>query len=103
MHAQWSVMDRNSIIALLLYRHRKLRRNRLHWVHLIIKKREEFGAFTRYLMNYELTQRSFFNHFRKLVASFDELHSRQKESLQHRDSKMRNCIQPVEMLAVAVT
>ena len=39
-------MDRNSIIALyLLYRRRKRRRNRLHWVHPIIQKREEFGAF----------------------------------------------------------
>jgi len=38
VHAQWSVMDRNSIIA-LLYRHRKLRRNRLHRVHPIINKR----------------------------------------------------------------
>jgi len=48
VHAQWYAMDRNSIIALfLLYRHRKRGRNRLHWVHPEIKKknREEFGAF----------------------------------------------------------
>jgi hypothetical protein len=39
-------MDRNSVIALLLlYRRRERRRNRLHWVHPITKKREEFGAF----------------------------------------------------------
>ena len=39
-------MDRNSIIALFwLCRRRKCRRDRLHWVHPIIKKREEFGAF----------------------------------------------------------
>jgi hypothetical protein len=37
-------MDRNSIIALVfLYRRRKRRRNRLHWVHR--EKKEEFGAF----------------------------------------------------------
>jgi len=38
-------MDRNSIVALLLYRRRKWRRDRLLWVHPGIKKREEFGAF----------------------------------------------------------
>ena len=39
-------MDHNSnIILYLLYRRRKRRRNRLHWVHPIIQKREEFGAF----------------------------------------------------------
>jgi hypothetical protein len=30
------------------------------------------------------------------------MHRRLKDSLQRRNSKMRNCIQPVEMLAVAV-
>jgi len=37
------------------------------------------------------------------VSSIDEMHRRLKESLQRRNSKMRNCIQPVEMLAVAIT
>jgi len=60
MHAQRYAVDRNSIIALfLLYRRRKRRRNRLHWVHPIIQKREEFGAFTHYWVNYEVTQTSF--------------------------------------------
>ena len=96
-------MDRNSIIAvLLLYRHRKRRRNRLHWVHPIIQKREEFGAF--YILFNELRDdaNKFFNYCRMSVSSFDELHRRLKESLQRRNSKMKNCIQPVEMLAVAI-
>jgi hypothetical protein len=39
-------MDRNSIIALfLLYHHRKRGRIRLRWVHPVIQKMEEFGAF----------------------------------------------------------
>ena len=42
------------------------------------------------------------NYFRMSVSSFDEMHRRLKESLQRRNSKMRNRIQPVEMLAVAV-
>jgi hypothetical protein len=44
VHAQVSTMDRNSSIALFLYRRRKRRRNGLHWFHPIIQKREEFGA-----------------------------------------------------------
>jgi hypothetical protein len=38
-------MDRNTITALFLYRHRKRRRNGQHWVNTIIKKRDELGAF----------------------------------------------------------
>jgi hypothetical protein len=45
VHAQWSAMDRNSIIALfILYNRRRCRCNRLHRVHPIIQKREELGA-----------------------------------------------------------
>ena len=97
-------MDRNSVIALyLLHRRRKRRRNRLHWVHPIIQKREEFGVF--YTLFGELrddANKFFLNYFRMSVLSFDEMHRRLKESLQRRNSNMRNCIQPVEMLAVAI-
>jgi len=96
-------MDRNAIIALfLMYRGRKHRRNRLHWVHPIIQKREEFGVF--YILFGELRDdaNKFLNYFRMSVSSFDEMHRRLKKSLQRRNSKMRNCIQPIEMLAVAV-
>ena len=57
--------------------------------------------FTHYLMNYEMTQTSFFNYFQMSASSFDELHRRVKDSLLRRNSKLRTCIQPVEMLAVA--
>jgi uncharacterized OsmC-like protein len=36
------------------------------------------------------------------VSYFDEMHRRLKDSLQRRTGKMRNYIQPVEMLAVAI-
>jgi hypothetical protein len=96
-------MDRNSIIALfLLYRRRKRRRNRLHWVHPIIQKREEFGAFYTLFGELQDGANKFLNYFRMTVSSFDEMYRRFKDSLQRRNSKMRNCIQPVEMLAVAI-
>jgi len=36
------------------------------------------------------------------LSFFDEMHRRLKDSLQRRNSKMRNCIQPVEMLDFAI-
>jgi hypothetical protein len=98
-------MDRNSMIALfLLYRRRKRRRSRLHWVHSVIQKRKEFGAF--YALFGELRDDAnkffFLNYFRMSVSSFDEMHRRLKDGLLRPNSKMRNCIQPVEMLAVAI-
>jgi hypothetical protein len=95
-------VDRNSIIALfLLYRRRKRGRNRLHF-HPIIQKREEFGAFTYGFGALRDEAKKFFKYFRMFVSSFDEMHRHLKESLQRRNSKIRNCIQPVEMLAVAI-
>jgi len=96
-------MGRNSIIALfLLNLRRKRRRNRLHWVHPIIQKREKFGAF--YTLFDELLDEEdkFLNYFLMSVSPFDELHRRLKESLQLHNSKMRNCIQLAEVFAVAI-
>jgi hypothetical protein len=92
-----------SSVVLFLCRHRKRRLNWLHWVHPIIKKkRKNSVSFTHYLVNYEMTQTGFFNYFEMSVSSFDEMHRRMKESVQSCSSKMKNCIQPVEMLAVAI-
>jgi hypothetical protein len=96
-------MDRNSIIALfLLYRRRKRRRNRSHWAHPVIQKREVFGAFETVFNELRDDKNKFFNYFRMSVSSFDELHRRLKESLQRRNSKIRNCIQPVKVVAIAI-
>ena len=58
--------------------------------------------FTDYLMNYEMKKTSFEVFFRMSVSTLDELHCQLKKSLQRRASKMRNCNQPVEMLAVLI-
>ena len=104
VHGQLSAMDRNSVIALfLLYRRRKRRRDRLLWVHPIIKKkRQEFGAFYTLFDELRDAANKFLNYFRMSGSPFDEFHRRLKDSLQRRNSKIRNCIQPVEMSAVAV-
>jgi hypothetical protein len=91
-------MDRNSIIALfLLHRRRKRRRHRLRWVHLEIKKEWKNSVpFTHDLVNSEMMQTGFLIIFECLI------HRRLKVTLQSRNGKMRNCIQPVEMLAAAI-
>jgi len=95
-------MDRNSISAVFLYRRRKRRRDRLLWVHPVIQKREEFGAFYTPFDELRDNENMFLNYSRMSVSSFDKLHRRLEDSLQRRNTKMRNCIQPVEMLTVAV-
>jgi len=95
-------MDRNTVTALFLYRRRKRRRDRLLSVHPVIKKREEFGAFYTLFDELRGETNMFLNYFRMLLSSFDKLYRRLKESLQRRNTKMRNCIQPVEMLVVAI-
>ena len=62
----------------------------------------ELGAFYTLFGKLRDDANTSFNYFRMSVSSFDEMDRRLKESLQRRNSKMRNCIQPVEMLAVAV-
>jgi len=79
----------------------------MHWVHPEIKKKkrgggEELGAFYTLFAQLRDGANRFFNYFRMSVSSFDEMHRRLKESLQRRNSKMSNCIQPVEMLAAAI-
>ena len=63
---------------------------------------EKFGAF--YTLFDELRDEAniFLNYFRMLFSSLDELHRRLEDSLQRRNTKMRNYIQPVEMLVVAI-
>jgi hypothetical protein len=66
------------------------------------KKKEEFGAFYTLFGKLRDDANRFLNYFRISVSSFDEIHRRLVESLQRRNSKVRNCIQPVEMLAVEI-
>jgi hypothetical protein len=65
-------MDRNSVIALfLLYGSGKRRRNRLHWVHPVIRNREEFGAFYTLFGELRDDANRFSNYFLMSVSSFD--------------------------------
>lgn len=97
-------MNRQRVIALwILHRRRKRRRyHRKHWVHPINQMREEVGAFYTLFDELRCDENKFFNYFRMSVSSFDELLDRLKDMIQRQNTKMRNCIQPAEMLAVTL-
>ncbi|KAJ8883945.1 hypothetical protein PR048_015801 [Dryococelus australis] len=81
--------------------HFKIRHDRLHWVHPINERRERVGLFNTLFEKLRNDENKFFNYFRMSIASYDVIHIRLKDVLQRQNTKMRNCIQPVEMLAVA--
>ena len=95
-------MDRNSIIALYLLHRRRKRRQQISLGSSNNSKKGRIRCFYTLFGELRDDANKFFNNFRMSVSSFDEMHRRLKESLQRRNSKMRNCIQPIEMLAVAV-
>ncbi|XP_018328718.1 protein ANTAGONIST OF LIKE HETEROCHROMATIN PROTEIN 1-like [Agrilus planipennis] len=96
-------MNRGQIIAWLLHRRRKRqRRKRLHWVHPINQKREEVGLFYTLFEDLRNDERKFFNYFRMSAGSFDELHGKLQNVLQRQNTQFRNCIQPIEMLAITL-
>lgn len=96
-------MNREQIIAWLLYRRRKRqRRDRLHWVHPINQRREEVVLFYTLFDDLRNDDRKFFNYFRMSAGSFDELHGKLQNVLQRQNTQFRNCIQPIEMVAMTL-
>uniref|UniRef100_A0A2S2PUR2 Protein ALP1-like n=1 Tax=Sipha flava TaxID=143950 RepID=A0A2S2PUR2_9HEMI len=89
----------------LLYRRLRLRRKqrvRKYWVHPINERRNVMGTFNSLFEDLLADENKFFNYFRMSISSFDELHNRLKCSIQRQNTKMRDCIQPKEMLAVTL-
>lgn len=97
-------MNRKQLIALMLFRRRmnRRRKNRLIWVHPINEMRKAVGTFYTLFKQLRQDDTKFFNYFRMSITSFDELHGRIKDSIQRKNTKMRNCIQPVEILAITL-
>lgn len=99
-------MEHTRIAAVWLlykaYRRKKNRGQRKMWVHPIIEKRLQLGVFHTLFRELREDERRFFNYFRMSMMSFDELHSKLKASLQRQNTVMRDCIDPMEMLAVTL-
>jgi ribosomal protein L16 Arg81 hydroxylase len=87
---------------LLYRRYRKYRKNRIHWVHPINEKREEVGLFYTLFQDLRKDEKKFFNYFRMSITTCDDLHELLNDNPKHQNTKMRNCIQPVQMLAIAL-
>lgn len=92
---------KRTIAKCFLYRriqkYRK-QRNRIFWVHPINQRRDEVSL----MKEIRADENKFFNYFRMSISSFDELHNLLKNSIQRQNTNMRNCIQPVEMVAVTL-
>lgn len=97
-------MNREQIIAALIFhrRRKRKRRDRVHWVHPINQRREEVGLFCTLFQDLRNDELKFFNYFRMSMGSFDELHDKLKNVLQRQNTQFRNCIQPIEMLAMTL-
>ncbi|CAK1587978.1 unnamed protein product [Parnassius mnemosyne] len=98
-------MEQKKIALLLLYRRRQRRlhyiRQRICWIHPYNTLRKEKGDFYTKFIDLREHEDKFFIYFRMSKSSFDELHGRLKDSLQHQRI-VRDCIEPVEMLAVTI-
>nr|CAH7760243.1 unnamed protein product [Callosobruchus chinensis] len=76
---------------------KRRRKNRPLWVHPINERRNEVGTFYRLFEQLRQDVTKFFNYFRMWMTSVGELHGRIKDS---KNTKIRSCIQPVEILAI---
>lgn len=89
----------------LLRRHRRRVRNvreRIYWIHPYNYKRKALGTFNTIFMDLRSYEDKFFTYFRMSIKSFDELHDRLKNTLQRQNTFMRECIEPIQMLAVTI-
>lgn len=102
-----SAMDarrKRILLTCLLWNHhrKKSQKTRKYWIHPLLEKRHLTGEFVTLFHDLRENSSKFFNYFRMSVASFDELCAKLQEDLQKEDTKIRNCIPPVEMLAVTL-
>lgn len=98
------MMDKKRAVAYYyIYRKYKKRVNqRKFWIHPLIEKRALLGAFATLFNELKEDGRKFFNYFRMSVSTFEKLCAKLHPLIQRQNSKMRNCISPVEMVAVSI-
>lgn len=90
------------LLIMIWHHRRKLRRTRKFWVHPLLEKRQLLGEFVTLFHDMRENSSKFFNYFRMSIGSFDELCAKLQDDLQKEDTNMRNCIPPVEMVAVTL-
>ncbi|CAG4971629.1 unnamed protein product [Parnassius apollo] len=73
------------------------------WIHPILEKREEYGAFHTLVKNQlREDEDKFYNYFRMQKTTFDNLLQKLSQELKHQDTFMRESISPAERLAVTL-
>ncbi|CAH1992755.1 unnamed protein product [Acanthoscelides obtectus] len=100
-------MNPKKKIVLAYYVYRRLkkqeRRKRRFWIHPILKKRGELGAFHTLVKNQlREDEAKFYNYFRMQKTTFDKLLQKLSQKLKHQDTNMRQSIPPAERLAVTL-
>lgn len=99
---------RRIILLALLHRRRRRKRqiiarlNRRYWVHPLLQVRYVEGAFYTIFEKLREHENKFFNYFRMTISTFDYLLARLRDNISREDTLMRDCIPPVEMLAVTL-
>nr|CAH7741507.1 unnamed protein product [Callosobruchus chinensis] len=73
---------------------KRRRQNRLIWIYPINEPRNEVRTFYRLFKQLIQDYTKFLNYFGMSITSFDELHVRIKVSIQRKNTKITNCIQP---------
>ncbi|KAF9413735.1 hypothetical protein HW555_008181 [Spodoptera exigua] len=74
------------------------------WIHPILEKREEYGAFHTLVKNQlREDEDKFYNYFRMQKTTFDNLLQKLSQELKHQDTFMRESISPAERLAVTLS
>nr|CAH7719693.1 unnamed protein product [Callosobruchus chinensis] len=92
---------RNKIIAVTRLIQRRREKQKRLWVHPIVSERLLVGAFVTLYSKLREDEIKFFNYFRMLIKSFDELHHKLENALKLSDT-VRVSISSVERLSVCL-
>ncbi|KAK0139803.1 Protein ALP1-like [Merluccius polli] len=95
------VLFRVSVVAALLHVRRR-RRVRLHWVHPILRTRNQRGEFHSLVQELRLDSLRFEQYFRMPPEYFDELLSKVGPLITRADTSFRSAIDPAERLAICL-
>ena len=91
------------IVALMIMRARRNRRNRREWVRQWIRNRPRLGAYHQLVQELRLADGESYRHFVRMdIATFDELLSMVRPHITYQDNNMRQAISPGERLAVTL-
>lgn len=90
------------LLYLLYLRRKKQNKQRMLWVHPILKVRYLEGTYYTLFEKLSNDPNKFFNYFRMSKNTFDYILSNIINKIKKQDTQFRMCIPPEEMLAVTI-